>query len=221
VDNAKFRRQVVPGDRLRLEVRLGRARSRLAKARATAFVDEQPVAEADLLLGIEPGASYIHPTAVVHPRARVGAGTTIGTYCTIGPEVVIGERCRIGASVVIDGWTEIGSGTRVYPMGSIGLAPQDLKYKGERTRLTIAGQHVPKFVTVNRGTLGRRIDVDWRQEPVRLCSCPRCHIGDSTIFGSSTTRVHHRRGLRHVSAYSGVHPFCRVESHASSAASRW
>ena len=65
VDNAKFRRQVVPGDRLRLEVQLGRIRTRLAKARATAFVDDQPVAEADLLLAVEPGAAYIDPTAIV------------------------------------------------------------------------------------------------------------------------------------------------------------
>src|ERR1044071_8034979 len=103
VDNAKFRRQVVPGDLLRLEVPLGRMRTRRGKARAMAFVDAQPVAEADLLLAVDPGAAYVDPTANVHPAARVGAGTTIGPYCTIGPGVQIGARCRIGASAVTAG----------------------------------------------------------------------------------------------------------------------
>src|SRR5688572_27036135 len=69
VNNAKFRKQVVPGDRLRLEVTLGRTRSRLAKAQAVAYVDDQVVTEAELLLSIELGAAYVDPTAHVHPAA--------------------------------------------------------------------------------------------------------------------------------------------------------
>ena len=220
VDNAKFRRQVVPGDRLRLEVELGRVRSRLAKARATAFVDDQPVAEADLLLGIESGAASVHPTAVVHPAARIGAGTTVGPYCTIGPEVVIGNRCRIGASVVIDGWTEIGDDTQIYPMASIGLAPQDLKYKGERTRLVIGrGNTFREFVTVNRGTLGGGGSTSIGDRNLFMAYAHvahDCHIGTSTIFGNGATLGGHVtvEDFATVSAYSGVHPFCRVGRHA-------
>jgi len=70
VNSAKFRRQVVPGDQLRLEVTLVRARSRLAKARAIAYVDGQIVTEAELLLAIQPSAAYVDPTAHVHPAAR-------------------------------------------------------------------------------------------------------------------------------------------------------
>ena len=220
VDNAKFRRQVVPGDRLRLEVELGRVRSRLAKVRAIAFVDEQPVAEADLLLGIETGAAFVHPTAVVHPAARVGTGTTVGPYCTIGPEVVIGERCRIGASVVIDGWTEIGDDTQIYPMASIGLAPQDLKYKGERTRLIIGrGNTFREFVTVNRGTLGGGGSTSIGDRNLFMAYAHVAHdclIGTSTIFGNGATLGGHVtvEDFATVSAYSGVHPFCRVGRHA-------
>ncbi len=220
VDNAKFRRQVVPGDRLRLEVELGRVRSRLAKVRATAFVDNQPVAEADLLLGIETGAASVHPTAVVHPAARIGAGTTVGPYCTIGPEVVIGDRCRIGASVVIDGWTEIGDDTQIYPMASIGLAPQDLKYKGERTRLVIGrGNTFREFVTVNRGTLGGGGSTSIGDRNLFMAYAHvahDCHIGTSTIFGNGATLGGHVtvEDFATVSAYSGVHPFCRVGRHA-------
>ena len=78
-------------------MRLGRIRSRLAKAQATAFVDDQPVAEADLLLAVEPGAAYVDPTASVHPAARIGEGTTIGPHCTIGPDVAIGSALHASA----------------------------------------------------------------------------------------------------------------------------
>jgi UDP-N-acetylglucosamine acyltransferase len=220
VDNARFRRQVVPGDQLRLEVQLGRIRPRLAKARASAFVEGQSVAEADLLLAVERGAAYIDPTAIVHPAARVGAGTTIGPHCTIGPEVVIGERCRIDASVVIEGWTEIGDGTRVYPMASIGLAPQDLKYRDERTRLTIGRENTfREFVTINRGTLGgggHTTIGDGNLFMAYVHVAHDCHIGNSTIFGNGATLGGHVavEDFATVSAYSGVHPFCRVGRYA-------
>jgi len=220
VDNAKFRRQVVPGDRLRLEVTLGRSRSRLARARATAYVADQPVAEADLLLAVDPGAAYVDPAARVHPAARIGAGTTIGPHCTIGPEVVIGQRCRIGASVVIDGWTEIGDDTQIYPMASVGLAPQDLKYKGERTRLTIGrGNTFREFVTINRGTLGgggHTVIGDRNLFMAYVHVAHDCRIGNETIFGNGATLGGHVdvQDFATISAYSGVHQFCRVGKHA-------
>ncbi|MBI4263607.1 MAG: acyl-ACP--UDP-N-acetylglucosamine O-acyltransferase [Acidobacteria bacterium] len=220
VDKAKFRRQVVPGDRLRLEVRLGRIRSRLARTHATAHVASQPVAEADLLLAVEPGAAYIDPTALVHASARIGEGTTIGPYCTIGPEVVIGRRCRIGASVVIDGWTEIGDDTQIYPMASIGLAPQDLKYKGERTRLTIGRRNTfREFVTINRGTLGGGGHTKIGDQNLFMAYvhvAHDCQIGDCTIFGNGATLGGHVivEDFATISAYSGVHQFCRVGRHA-------
>jgi len=220
VDNAKFRRQVVPGDRLRLEVRLGRCRSRLARAQATAYVANQTVAEADLLLAVDPGAAYIDPTAQVHPAARIGAGTTIGPYCTVGPEVAIGARCRVGASAVIDGWTEIGDDTRIYPMASIGLAPQDLKYKGERTKLTIGrGNTFREFVTINRGTFGgggHTTIGDRNLFMAYVHVAHDCHIGHETIFGNGATLGGHVtvEDFATISAYSGVHQFCRVGRHA-------
>jgi len=220
VDNAKFRRQVVPGDRLRLEVQLGRIRTRLARASAMAFVDDQPVAEADLLLAVEPGAAYVDPTANVHPAARIGAGTTIGPNCTIGSEVAIGARCRIGASVVIDGWTEIGDDTRIFPMASIGLEPQDLKYKGERTRLTIGrGNTFREFVTINRGTQGGGGHTsigDGNLFMAYVHVAHDCHIGNSIIFANGATLAGHVEveDYATISAYSGVHQFCRVGRHA-------
>ncbi len=219
VDNAKFRRQVVPGDRLRLEVQLGRVRTRLAKARAAAFVGDQPVAEAELILAIDPGAAYVDPTAHVHAGARIGPGTTIGPHATIGRNVRIGARCRIGASAVIDGWTEIGDETQIYPMASIGLAPQDLKYKGEPTKLTIGrGNIFREFVTINRGTAGgggetRIGDNNLFMAYVHVAH--DCHIGNDTIFGPHATLGGHVAvdDFSNISAGSAVHQFCRVGRH--------
>jgi 3-hydroxyacyl-[acyl-carrier-protein] dehydratase len=97
VDKAKFRRQVVPGDRLRLEVTLGRHRWPLTRVHGIAYVDEQVVAEADLLLELRRTAE-IDTRALVHPGAEIGEGTTVGPYASIGPKVRIGRNCRIGAS---------------------------------------------------------------------------------------------------------------------------
>jgi UDP-N-acetylglucosamine acyltransferase len=220
VDDAKFRRQVVPGDRLRLEVSVGPRRARLAKVRATASVAGQTVAELTLLLALEPGPRSIHPTAQVHPSARIGAWTTVGPYCSIGPDVVVGARCRIGASVVIDGWTDIGDDTRIYPMASIGLAPQDLKYKGERTRLTIGrGNTFREFVTIHRGTHGGggHTTIGDRNLFMAYAHVAHdCHIGNETIFANGATLAGHVtvEDFATISAYSGVHQFCRVGRYA-------
>jgi UDP-N-acetylglucosamine acyltransferase len=220
VNNAKFRRQVVPGDRMTLDVRLGRCRAHLAKAQATAYVGRQVVVEAELLLGVVAGAAFVDPTAHVHPAARVGEGTTIGPHCTIGPDVTIGKRCTIGASTVIEGFTEIGDDTQVFPMASIGLAPQDLKYRGERTRLAIGARNILReFVTINRGTAGgggetRIGDQNLIMAYVHVAH--DCQIGSHTIFGPGATLGGHVAvgDYATVSAYSGVHQFCRVGRHA-------
>ncbi len=219
VNHAKFRRPVVPGNRLRLEVTLGRMRSSLAKVNAVAYVDDQVATEAELLLAIVPGATFIDPSAHVHPAAKIGEGSIVGPHCVIGADVTLGRRCRIGASVVIDGWTEIGDDTQLYPMGSIGLAPQDLKYKGERTKLTIGRRNIfREFVTINRGTQGgggetRIGDNNLFMAYVHVAH--DCHIGNDTIFGPHATLGGHVDvgDFANVSAGSAVHQFCRVGPH--------
>ncbi|HWB15220.1 MAG TPA: acyl-ACP--UDP-N-acetylglucosamine O-acyltransferase [Vicinamibacterales bacterium] len=235
VDKAKFRRQVVPGDRLQLEVVMGRRRRRIARAAAVASVDGQVVAEADLVIAIEPrradavsialpaarttGVS-IHPTAIVHPDAEVGEGTVIGPYATVGPDVVLGQRCRIGASAVIDGHTTIGDDTEIYPFASVGMAPQDLKFRGEPTELVIGRQNVfREFVTIHRGTAGGGGVTSIGDHNLFMAYAHvahDCHVGNATIFGNAATLGGHVRveDFATISAYSGVHQFCRVGRHA-------
>jgi UDP-N-acetylglucosamine acyltransferase len=227
VDNAKFRLPVVPGDRLTLEVTLGPRRTSIARARAVASINGNVAAEAELVMGLESAAvsrgrhaADIHPTAIVHPAAEVGAGTVIGPFVTIGDRVKIGRDCRIGASCVIDGVTEIGEGNQIFPMTSIGLVPQDLKFGGEPTRLIIGDRNVIReFATIHRGTAGGGGLTSIGSHNLLMAYthvAHDCHIGNHTIFGNGATLAGHVlvENYANVGAFSGVHQFCRVGQHA-------
>jgi UDP-N-acetylglucosamine acyltransferase len=220
VNGAKFRRQVVPGDRLRLEVTLTRARATLAKAYGVAYVGDQIVAEAELLLALRPDGVRVHPTAVVMAGAQIGAGTSVGANAVVGGRVKLGRDCRVGASAVIDGWTEIGDGTEVFPFASIGQIPQDLKFKGEETRLAIGKRNIfREFVTIHRGTRGGGGLTEIGDSNVFMAYAHvahDCHIGNDTIIGHAATLGGHVcvEDFAIVSAGSGVHQFCRVGQHA-------
>jgi UDP-N-acetylglucosamine acyltransferase len=235
VNKAKFRRQVVPGDRLELEVTIGRRRGRLIRAAGVASVAGQTVAEMELVLalseerhqaspsGDRPKTTadvLIHDTAIVHPLARIGAGSQVGPYATIGEHVSIGRNCRIGTAAVIEGWTEIGDWTEIYPMASIGLAPQDLKYRGEPTRLVIGERNVfREFVTIHRGTAGGGGVTTIGSHNLFMAYAHvahDCHVGSHSIFGNAATLGGHVtvEDFATISAYSGVHQFCRVGQHA-------
>ncbi|MEP6783045.1 MAG: acyl-ACP--UDP-N-acetylglucosamine O-acyltransferase [Acidobacteriota bacterium] len=219
VDGAKFRKHVVPGDQLKLVVTLGARRGPLVKAKAMAEVDGQTVVEAELLLSVTEEAA-IDPGARVGFGAEVGPGTVVGPFAVIGPDVRIGRNCKIGANAVIEGYTTIGDGTEVFPYASIGLAPQDLKYKGEPTRLEIgAGNIFREFVTIHRGTVGgggvtsigdRNLFMNY------VHVAHDCHVGNQTIFGPHATLGGHVAiaDFVNVSAGSAVHQFCRVGAYA-------
>jgi UDP-N-acetylglucosamine acyltransferase len=227
VDNAKFRRQVVPGDRLRLDVTMGPRRSQLARAHAVAYIDDTVVAEAELVMGLvhEPARAgrrdvTLHPTAIVHDGAQLGAGTVVGPNAVIGEHVKMGRGCRVGASAVIDGWTEMGEGNEIFPFASIGLIPQDLKFRGEPTRLTIGNRNVfREFVTIHRGTEGGGGLTEIGDHNVFMAYAHvahDCHVGNHTIFGNAATLGGHVtvEDYATISAFSGVHQFCRVGHHA-------
>jgi len=219
VDHAKFRKHVVPGDRLRLEVTLGAVRGTLVRANATAQVDGQMVAEAELVLVVTPTAD-VDPLARVHAGAVIGEGTTVGAFAVIGPQVRIGRGCTIGASAIVDGHTTIGDGTEVFPFASIGLPPQDLKYKGEDTRLVIGERNIfREFVTIHRGTAGGGgvTTIGHRNLFMNYVHVAHdCHVGDETIFGPHATLGGHVSVADYVnvSAGSAVHQFCRVGPYA-------
>jgi UDP-N-acetylglucosamine acyltransferase len=220
VENAKFRKQVVPGDRLRLEVLLARRRGDVVRATAVAAVDGQTVAEAELVLAVSDELGQVDSSARVAPTAQIGAGCMIGPYAVVGPDVVLGKQVRVGASAIIDGHTSVGDETEVYPFASIGMPPQDLKYKGEPTRLEIGRRNIfREFVTIHRGTAGGggRTTIGDRNLFMNYAHIAHdCHVGSDTIFGPGATLGGHVSvdDCATISAYSGVHQFCRVGRHA-------
>ena len=220
INKAKFRRQVVPGDRLRLAVKLRGSDGELTEVDCRADVGGQPVAAATLLLGVKEVDVEIDPTALVDPSAEIGAGSVIGSHAIIGGNVKLGRRCHIGASAVVDGLTEIGDDTKVFPCASIGLIPQDLKFHGEESRLVIGQRNVfREFVTVHRGTEGgggiTRIGND-NLFMAYAHVAHDCTVGNHAIFGNGATLGGHVsvEDYATISALSGVHQFCRVGEHA-------
>ena len=93
----------------------------------------------------------IHPTAIIHPHAQLGAGTTVGPYAVIDEHVTLGANCVVGPHVHLTGHTTIGEGNRFHTGGVIGDAPQDFKYAGAPTRLRIGNGNIfREHVTVHR-----------------------------------------------------------------------
>ncbi len=162
----------------------------------------------------------IHPTAQVDPTARVGNGVEIGAYSVIGAEVEIGEGSTIGPHVVIEGPTRIGRDNRIFQFASVGAAPQDKKFRGERAELVIGDRnHIREFVTLNRGTgagggathIG---DDNWFLAYSHVAH--DCRVGNHCVFSNNATLAGHVEVGDHVivSGFAGVHQFCRIGAHA-------
>ncbi|MBI1172160.1 acyl-ACP--UDP-N-acetylglucosamine O-acyltransferase [bacterium] len=97
----------------------------------------------------------IHPSSVIDPSAVLADGVRIGPFCVVGPEVTLHEGVEIKSHAVVTGWTEIGAGTVIFPHATVGEVPQDLKYRGERTRLIVGQRNrIREGATLNLGTEG-------------------------------------------------------------------
>lgn len=162
----------------------------------------------------------VHPTAVVDPTARVAESADIGPYCIIGPEVEIGAGTRLMAHVFTDGPMTIGENNTVFPHVSLGAAPQDLKYRGERSRVTIGDRNlIREFVTVHRGTEGGRMLTSIGSDCLLQAYAHvahDCEVGDHAIISHGGTLGGHVSvgEWAIVGAWSGVHQFCRIGRHA-------
>ena len=204
-----------PGDRLCLEVTLRSRDARVAVVRGIATVAGQTVAEAELLVGIEE-STYIDKTAKVHQDAVLGPETVVGPNAIVGAGVRMGRGCRVGASAIVDGDTELGDECKIFPFASVGLIPQDLKYEGEETRLVIGHRNVIReFVTIHRGTRGGGGLTLVGNDNVFMAYAHVAHdciVGNKTIFGNGATLGGHVmvEDEATISAFSGVHQFCRV-----------
>ena len=108
----------------------------------------------DLRPSTSPSPTVVHPTAIIEPGARLGVGVTVGPWCHVGPEAEIGDGVRLVSHVVVDGRTSMGEGAVAYPFCTVGLPPQDLKYKGEPTRCVVGPRtQLREHCTIHRGTV--------------------------------------------------------------------
>ncbi|MGE0104798.1 MAG: acyl-ACP--UDP-N-acetylglucosamine O-acyltransferase [Blastocatellales bacterium] len=162
----------------------------------------------------------IHPTAIIHSGARLGSGVSVGPYTLIGDKVVIHDEVEIAGHVVIEGPTEIGRETVVYPFASIGLAPQDLKYRGEDTTLKVGERNVIReFVTFNRGTVGGGSVTEVGNDNLFMTQthvAHDCRVGSHNIFANAASLAGHVTVSDNITigAFVGIHQFCRIGSYA-------
>jgi UDP-N-acetylglucosamine acyltransferase len=162
----------------------------------------------------------IHPTALVAADAQIAADVEVGAYTVIGAGVTIAVGCWIGPHVVIEGPTAIGRDNKIFQFASIGAAPQDLKYKGEPTRLEIGERNVfRENCTINRGTTKDQLVTRIADDNLFMAGS---HVGHDSVIGShcvfanyATLGGHVELGdWVHMGGFSGIHQFCQVGSHA-------
>jgi UDP-N-acetylglucosamine acyltransferase len=162
----------------------------------------------------------IHPAAIVDPRARIADSAHIGPHCILGPDVVVGARTRMLAHVYTEGPLEIGEDNVFFPYSSIGVTPQDLKYKGEPSETRIGHRNqIREFVTINRGTQGGGMLTEVGSDCLLMAYTHVAHdarVGDHVILGNAVTFAGHVivEDWAVIEAFSGVHQFCRIGRHA-------
>lgn len=162
----------------------------------------------------------IHPTAIVDPSARIAESAEIGPLCIIGADVEIGARSRLMGNIFAEGPLIIGEDNVFYPYTTVGVAPQDLKYKGERSRTVIGDRNrIREFVTIHRGTQGGGMLTSIGNDNLLMAYthvAHDVHIGNNCVLSNAATCGGHVTIGDHawVGASSGLHQFCRVGRHA-------
>lgn len=162
----------------------------------------------------------IHPTAIIEDGAVLGDGVEVGPWCYIGEHVVIGDGTRLGPSTRVEGATLIGRDNRFFGQSSIGTDPQDLKFKGEKTTLTIGDRNTfREFITINRGTVGgggRTVIGNDNFLMVYSHIAHDCIVGSNVIFANGGTLAGHVEVGDHalIGAFTAIHQFCKVGNYA-------
>ena len=160
--------------------------------------------------------SAIHPSSVVDPDARIGESCEIGPFCVIGSQVRLAAGVELKSHVVIAGDTSVGEGTVIFPFASIGQDPQDLKFKGEHTRLEIGARNrIREYVTMNPGTEGGGGVTRIGDDGLFMANCHvahDCQIGNRVVLVNSVAVAGHcvLGDDVIVGGLSGIHQFVRI-----------
>jgi UDP-N-acetylglucosamine acyltransferase len=217
LERVRFRQPVVPGDVLEIEVGVVERSAEAWRFRGRVRVGDVVVAETDFALGVHvPAATAIHPTAVIAAGAALGIGVAVGPYAVVGPHVQIGDRTTIGPHAVLDGRTTIGADNRIFQFASIGAEPQDLKYRGEPSRLVIGDRNIIReFSTLNPGTKGGGMVTTIGSDNLVMNYAHvghDSHIGNHCILANSSALAGHvtLEDFVFVGGLAAVHQFVRV-----------
>ncbi|AWI83499.1 acyl-[acyl-carrier-protein]--UDP-N-acetylglucosamine O-acyltransferase [Alloyangia pacifica] len=160
--------------------------------------------------------SVIHPSAYVEPGAQIGEGCKIGPFCHVGPEVVLAANVELKSHVVVTGRTEIGEDTVIFPFAVIGEIPQDLKFRGEKTKLVIGKRNrIREHVTMNSGTEGGGGVTRVGDDGLFMAGCHVAHdaqVGDRVILVNNSALAGHCviEDDVIVGGLSGVHQWVRI-----------
>jgi UDP-N-acetylglucosamine acyltransferase len=164
--------------------------------------------------------TFIHPTAIVEPGAKIGDNVFIGPYCCVGQDVELGHNVHLVSHVSLAGKLTVGEGTKIYPFASLGHAPQDLKYHGEPSQ-TIIGKNttIREYVTVQSGTEGglmKTIVGDNCLLMVGSHVAHDCVVGNHVIMANNATLGGHVTvgDFVIIGGLSAVQQFVRIGEHA-------
>ena len=162
----------------------------------------------------------IHATAIIDPNAMMGKDISIGPYCIAGRDVNLGDGVRLHSHVVIDGRTTIGTETQMFPFSSIGLPPQDMKYKGEDSELIIGARNtIREYVTMNPGTADGGMSTIVGDDCLFMASTHVAHdciVGNHVIMANNATIAGHVEvgDFAIIGGLSAVHQFVKIGKHA-------
>lgn len=161
-------------------------------------------------------ATKIHPTAIVDSKALLDTDVEVGPYSIIGPNVRIGARTKVGPHAVIEGYTTLGEENEVFQFASVGGKPQDLKYRGEPSRLVVGNKNsIREFVTLHPGTTGGRMETTIGDGNLFMANT---HVGHDCVVGSHNVFANSAALAGHVTVYNrvivggmvGIHQFSRI-----------
>ncbi|MFH1761498.1 MAG: acyl-ACP--UDP-N-acetylglucosamine O-acyltransferase [bacterium] len=220
IDKVRFRKPVVPGDQLRLEVELMWQKGRLGKMKGRAMVDGNLAVEGEFMFSLvdkEGGRTgvKIDSTATVHPSAILEKGVEIGPYCVIGPEIKIGENTWLGSNVTISKWCTIGKNNKIYHGASIGTDPQDIRYNNEKGEIIIGDNNIIReFVTIHLPTKegGKTIIGNENFIMVHAHIPHDCQIGNQVVIGGYVGIAGHAviEDQVIIGGLAGIHQFVRI-----------
>ena len=221
IDEARFKRPVVPGDQMIMEVTFEKTRRGLTRFKGVALVDGKVVCEATMMCArsrIDKSA-FVHPTAIVEEGASIGANAHIGPFCIVGPHVEIGEGTVLKSHVVVNGHTKIGRDNEIYQFASIGEVNQDLKYAGEPTRVEIGDRNrIRESVTIHRGTVQggglTKVGSD-NLLMINAHIAHDCTVGNRCILANNATLAGHVSvdDFAIIGGMTAVHQFCIIGAH--------